>query len=218
MLEVSDLYKSYGKHRVLEALSFTAQRGEIIGLVGENGAGKSTLLKILATLSKADQGNILLDDKAYRKYFKSHRKIIGYVPQDIAVWDDLTVLENMKFFEKLSTVRKSTDELISLLDNIRLERHHSKVSSLSGGMKRKLNLAISLIHNPELLLLDEPTAGIDLKSRIEIGEFLKELAKKNNMLIIYTSHDMNEIKEVCDRVLVIGQDSFYRDILKEYIK
>lgn len=218
MLEVKSINKSYGKRHVLDNFSMTAKRGEIIGLVGENGAGKSTLLKTLATLLKPDSGEIYLNGKTYNKYFKGHRKIIGYVPQDIAVWEDLTALENMKFFAKLSPVKKTVPELKELLNNIQLDRHDTKVSKLSGGMKRKLNLAISLINNPEFLLLDEPTAGIDLKSRIEIGEFLKSLAINNDTLIIYTSHDMNEIKEVCDHVVVIGKDSFYREILFDYIK
>lgn len=218
MLEVKSINKSYGKRHVLDNFSMRAKHGEIIGLVGENGAGKSTLLKILATLSKPDSGELYLNSKPYLKHFKEHRKIIGYVPQDIAVWEDLTVLENMKFFAKLSPVKKTVPELTELLNNIQLDRHDTKVSKLSGGMKRKLNLAISLINDPEFLLLDEPTAGIDLKSRIEIGEFLKTLAVNNDILIIYTSHDMNEIKEVCDRVIVIGKDSFYKDLLADYIR
>ncbi|CEA02032.1 putative ABC transporter ATP-binding protein YxlF [Jeotgalicoccus saudimassiliensis] len=218
MLEVKSVNKSYGRRRVLDDFSMTAKRGEVIGLVGENGAGKSTLLKILATLSKPDSGEVYLNGKSYRKHFKAHRKRIGYVPQDIAVWEDLTVLENMKFFARLSPVKKTLPELKGLLNNIQLDRHDTKVNKLSGGMKRKLNLAISLINDPEFLLLDEPTAGIDLKSRIEIGEFLKTMAVNNDTLIIYTSHDMSEIKEVCDRVVVIGQDSFYREILADYIK
>lgn len=218
MLEVNSVNKSYGKRHVLADFSMSAEQGEIIGLVGENGAGKSTLLKILATLSKPDSGELYLNGKSYKKHFKAHRKVIGYVPQDIAVWEDLTVIENMKFFQKLSAVKKSADELKTLLDNIQLDRHDTKVSKLSGGMKRKLNLAISLINDPEFLLLDEPTAGIDLKSRIEIGEFLRTYAKKHDKLIIYTSHDMNEIKEVCDRVVVIGKDSFYKELLADYIK
>ena len=196
----------------------TAERGEIVGLVGENGAGKSTLLKILASLSTPDKGELCLNGKTYKKHFKEHRRTIGYVPQDIAVWEDLTVLENMKFFSRLSPVKKSVSELKDLLDNIQLGRYGTKVNKLSGGMKRKLNLAISLINEPEFLLLDEPTAGIDLKSRIEIGQFLKNLAVNKETLIIYTSHDMNEIKDVCDRVIVIGKDSFYRDLLADYIK
>lgn len=218
MLEVKSLNKKYGKRHVLENLNITAESGEIIGLVGENGAGKSTLLKILATLSKPENGEIYLNGKEYKKYFKTLRKIIGYVPQDIAVWEDLTVIENMQFFEKLSPLRKSVDELKLLLDNIQLKRYDTKVNKLSGGMKRKLNLAISLIHDPKFMLLDEPTAGIDLKSRIEIGEFLKTLAKDKEMLIIYTSHDMSEIKEVCDRVIIIGKDSFYKEVLSEYVR
>lgn len=216
MLKVTELSKSYGKRKVFDNLNITAERGEIIGLVGENGAGKSTLLKILATLSKPDDGEVFLNDQSYKKHYRAHRKIIGYVPQNIAVWEDLTVLENMKFFEKLSPVKKSVKEIKHLLDNIQLDRYKTRVSQLSGGMKRKLNLAISLIHEPEFLLLDEPTAGIDLKSRIEIGEFLKNLARNNNILIIYTSHDMNEIKEVCDRVIIIGEDNFYRELLSDY--
>lgn len=217
-MEVKSLNKKYGKRHVLENLNITAESGEIIGLVGENGAGKSTLLKILATLSKPENGEIYLNGKEYKKYFKTLRKIIGYVPQDIAVWEDLTVIENMQFFEKLSPLRKSVDELKLLLDNIQLKRYDTKVNKLSGGMKRKLNLAISLIHDPKFMLLDEPTAGIDLKSRIEIGEFLKTLAKDKEMLIIYTSHDMSEIKEVCDRVIIIGKDSFYKEVLSEYVR
>lgn len=218
MLEVKSLNKKYGKRHVLENLTITAEPGEIIGLVGENGAGKSTLLKILATLSKPETGEIYLNGKEYKQHFKALRKIIGYVPQDIAVWENLTVIENMKFFEKLSPVRKSVDELKMLLDNIQLKRYDTKVNKLSGGMKRKLNLAISLIQDPKFLLLDEPTAGIDLKSRIEIGEFLKSLAKNKEILIIYTSHDMSEIKEICDRVIIIGKDSFYQEILAEYVR
>lgn len=218
MLEVKSVNKSYGRRSVLDNFSMTAEAGEIIGLVGENGAGKSTLLKILATLSKPESGELYLNGKEYKKHFKAHRKVIGYVPQDIAIWDSMTVLENMKFFEKLSRVKKSVPELKALLNNIQLDRHDSKVSKLSGGMKRKLNLAVSLINDPEFLLLDEPTAGIDLKSRIEIGEFLKTLAANNDTLIIYTSHDMSEIKELCDRVIIIGKDSFYRDLLTDYIK
>lgn len=218
MLEVKSISKRYGKRHVLDNFSMTAERGEIVGLVGENGAGKSTLLKILASLSKPDKGELCLNGKTYKKHFKEHRRTIGYVPQDIAVWEDLTVLENMKFFARLSPVKKSVSELKDLLDNIQLGRYGTKVNKLSGGMKRKLNLAISLINEPEFLLLDEPTAGIDLKSRIEIGQFLKNLAVNKETLIIYTSHDMNEIKGVCDRVIVIGKDSFYRDLLADYIK
>lgn len=212
MLRVEALYKSYGKEAVLENFSLQADRGEIIGLVGENGAGKSTLLKIIATLNRPTSGEVYIDEQSYGKYYKKLRRKIGYVPQEVELWEELTVMENMKFFEELSPENRSVSELKGLLSELHLEKYNTKVNRLSGGMKRKLNLAISLIHEPELLLLDEPTAGIDLKSRIEIGKFLKSLSDKGT-LIIYTSHDMTEIKELCDRTIFIGRDPFYKNIL-----
>lgn len=217
MLEVKSLSKKYGEKTVFEDLDLSAEAGEIIGLVGENGAGKSTLLKILATLSLPSSGEISLMNQTYRKNEKKLREYIAYVPQDIALFEELTVMENMKFFQKLSRKKVSKEDLKALLSSVNLQADQVKVSNLSGGMKRKLNLAVSLISDPKLLLLDEPTAGIDLRSRIEIGAFLKKLALEKNILIIYTSHDMNEIEQVCSRVVIIGEDPFYSKILKDFL-
>ena len=150
----------------------------------------------------------------YKSKKSAIRKQIGYVPQDIALWEDLTVMENMLFFEKLSWVKKSEKELKDILLDMQLDRFDSKVKELSGGMKRKLNLAISLIHDPSLLLLDEPTVGIDLKSKIEINDILDYMSEEENMTVIYTSHDMDEITQLCDRTIVFGQDPFYRELLE----
>ena len=217
MLEVKSLSKKYGEKTVFEDLELSAEAGEIIGLVGENGAGKSTLLKILATLSLPSSGEISLMNQTYRKNEKKLREYIAYVPQDIALFEELTVMENMKFFQKLSRKKVSKEDLKALLSSVNLQADQVKVSNLSGGMKRKLNLAVSLISDPKLLLLDEPTTGIDLRSRIEIGAFLKKLALEKNILIIYTSHDMNEIEQVCSRVVIIGEDPFYSKILKDFL-
>ena len=217
MLEVKSLSKKYGEKTVFEDLELSAEAGEIIGLVGENGAGKSTLLKILATLSLPSSGEISLMNQTYRKNEKKLREYIAYVPQDIALFEELTVMENMKFFQRLSRKKVSKEDLKALLSSVNLQADQVKVSNLSGGMKRKLNLAVSLISDPKLLLLDEPTAGIDLRSRIEIGAFLKKLALEKNILIIYTSHDMNEIEQVCSRVVIIGEDPFYSKILKDFL-
>lgn len=217
MLEVKSLSKKYGEKTVFEDLDLSAEAGEIIGLVGENGAGKSTLLKILATLSLPSSGEISLMNQTYRKNEKKLREYIAYVPQDIALFEELTVMENMKFFQELSRKKVSKEDLKALLSSVNLQADQVKVSNLSGGMKRKLNLAVSLISDPKLLLLDEPTAGIDLRSRIEIGAFLKKLALEKNILIIYTSHDMNEIEQVCSRVVIIGEDPFYSKILKDFL-
>src|SRR5690625_1769126 len=214
MLEVNALSKKYGKKTILEAIDFHVEKGEIIGLVGENGAGKSTLLNILATLQQPTNGTLTLKAFDYHKHYKSLRKQIGYVPQDIAIWEEFTVEENMLFFEKLSWRRKTNQELRQLCIDMELDKWKEPVKTLSGGMKRKLNLAISLIHDPELLLLDEPTVGIDLKSRKEIGSYLKDQANHQEKAIIYTSHDMDEIISLCDRVICIGEDSFYEEILQ----
>ncbi|MFD2654912.1 ABC transporter ATP-binding protein [Gracilibacillus thailandensis] len=215
MLKVEGLNKRFHKKTILDHLSFNINHGEIVGLVGENGAGKSTLLQILATTMKPTSGEILLGQRNYQKDKAKIRKQIGFVPQDIAVWEQLTVEENMVFFEKLSWTKKSNAQLKEICQDMNLDRWKEPVKNLSGGMKRKLNLAISLIHDPSLLLLDEPTVGIDLKSRKEIGAYLRKQATDHNKTIIYTSHDMDEIQELCDRVITIGEDSFYKNLLQE---
>lgn len=213
MLKIQQLTKSFGKKTVLHNVSFSIDKGQIVGLVGENGAGKSTLLSILATLQQPTKGTILLNNQEYTGHLKNIRKQIGFVPQDIAIWDELTVEENMVFFEKLSWRKKSREELKQLCLNMKLDQWKEPVKILSGGMKRKLNLAISLIHDPQILLLDEPTVGIDLKSRTEIGTYLHELATSEEKIIIYTSHDMDEIKSLCDHVFCLGEDPFYEEYL-----
>lgn len=215
MLNVDGLTKKYRKLTVLNNVSLSVEAGEIIGLVGENGAGKSTLLEILATLLEPTKGTIYLNDLSYHRHKQSIRKQIGFVPQDVAIWDTFTVEENMKFFEKLSWVSKDNEALRQLCLDMKLDQWKEYVKTLSGGMKRKLNVAITLIHDPTILLLDEPTVGIDLKSRKEIGEYLYNQAKEAGKTIIYTSHDMDEIIHLCDRVLCIGSDPFYKEVLKD---
>lgn len=214
MLEVENLSKAYKKKKVLSDISFSAKPGEILGLVGENGAGKSTLLNILATLDRPTAGSVQLNDFDSISNRKQYRKLIGYVPQELAIWDNLSVKENMLFFEKLSWVHKQEDELQEICRSLALDHWKEMAGSLSGGQKRKLNLAISLIHEPDLLLLDEPTVGIDMRSKNEIIHHLKELANKKNTTIIYISHDMDEIRTLCDRLIFIGKDLYYRELLK----
>ncbi|WP_099158716.1 ABC transporter ATP-binding protein [Virgibacillus ndiopensis] len=215
MLSIESLSKSYRKNNILIDISFTVNPGEIVGLVGENGAGKSTMLKILATLSQPSAGTIALNSLPYQRNTKNVRKLIGFVPQDIALWEEFTVEENMTFFEKLSWKNKTNKQLRELCLEMKLEKWKEPVYTLSGGMKRKLNIAISLIHDPILLLLDEPTVGIDLKSRKEIGAYLQAQAKNNGTMILYTSHDMDEIISLCDRIYCIGKDPFYYKVLQD---
>lgn len=214
MLNITSLSKAYGNREILRSISFTINTGEIIGLVGENGAGKSTLLNMLATLSKPTNGTISLQSIPFDKNIKKVRRMIGFVPQEIAIWEEFTVQENMLFFEKLSPVKKTNEELHQLCLNMKLDKWKEPVKSLSGGMKRKLNLAISLIHDPNVLLLDEPTVGIDLKSKNDISAYLKELADEKGTMILFTSHDIDELRNLCDRILCIGKDTFYPDKLR----
>ncbi|MEK3978564.1 ABC transporter ATP-binding protein [Psychrobacillus sp. FSL K6-2836] len=214
MLQVNSLQKSYHKHKILNDVNLLVNPGEVVGLVGENGAGKSTLLEILATVLPQSDGSVLLENKSYSKDIKSIRKLIGYVPQEISLWEEFTVAENFLFFEKLSWKRRSLEECKQLCLDMQLNKWDEPVESLSGGMKRKLNLAISLIHDPILILLDEPTVGIDMRSKEEIGNYLVNLAKREGKMIIYTSHDMNEITSFCDRIYCLGKDPFYAELLK----
>jgi len=214
MLNVEHAHKAYGSKTILHDMNFTVQPGEIVGLVGENGAGKSTLLSMLATLQKPSSGTIRLNELDSSKDKKHYRQLTGFVPQDLAIWEKLTVRENMLFFEKLGWVRKTEKELREICSEMALEKWDEQASTLSGGQKRKLNLAISLIHDPALLLLDEPTVGIDMRSKFEIATYLEELALNKRTMILYTSHDMDEIKSLCHRVMCIGEDPFYQQLLE----
>lgn len=213
MLEVEKVSKVYKQHEVLQQVSFQLHAGKIIGLVGENGAGKSTLLEILATVQQPTSGSIRLNEYDYKNQMKELRRTIGFVPQELSLWEQFSVEENMRFFNQLSWKKKTMEECRELCEQMQLTKWKETVHTLSGGMKRKLNLAISLLHDPLLLLLDEPTVGIDLKSKKEIGNYLLKLAKDDGKMILYTSHDMDEIRTLCDQVFVIGNDPFYEKYL-----
>lgn len=215
MLKVKHIHKSYGKQTVLKDISFAIESGTIVGLVGENGAGKSTLINIIASLLKPDKGSVVLGNIDFRKNEKQFRQSVGYIPQEISIWDHFTVRENMLFFEKLSSVNKTEEQLKQLCLDMALDRWEDRADTLSGGQKRKLNMAISLIHDPKLLLLDEPTVGIDMKSKAEIVKFIKDRVYEEEMIALYTSHDMAEIEELCDHIICIGDDPFYHNLLKD---
>lgn len=204
MIHVNGIYKSYGKKQILKGVSFHVKRGEVFGLIGPNGAGKSTLLSILATITKPSSGTISFQEMNVLKNSKAVKSMIGYVPQDIGLWEDLTVEENMIFWSKFSEQPVEKEHLFALCQKVRLEeKWYEKVANLSGGMKRKLNIAVSLIHNPEILLMDEPTVGIDLESKLEINKYIQDLAKQGKT-VLYTTHDLREIMHLCDRIGVLN--------------
>ncbi|MFJ7830823.1 ABC transporter ATP-binding protein [Peribacillus sp. NPDC097284] len=203
MIIINNIVKRYGDNLLLDDVSLQIGKGEIFGLLGSNGAGKSTLISILATVLQPSSGNIRINGLDLKKQTKQVRQLIGFVPQDIALWDEFTVKENLRFWSKFVNGKVTEERLLELCDAVQLEdKWDERVSSLSGGMKRKLNIAVSLIHDPDILLMDEPTVGIDLQSKLEINQYVKRLAEQGKT-IVYITHDMSEIVKLCDRIGVL---------------
>ena len=203
ILQVCNVGKSFGVFNALEGVNFNLSKGEVLALVGSNGAGKSTLLKILSGLLKQTTGEIRIDNQILNIMNPNHRAMLGVVPQEYAFYHELTALENLRFFLKMfnSSVIINQDRLIHILSalNFPLNLIHKKSVFYSGGNKRKLNLALGVIHNPAVLLLDEPTVGIDSQSKTDIYGFLKNLTQNHTTVVIATHH-MQEVENVADRV------------------
>ncbi len=206
-LEVVDVRKRYDSTVALDGVSLDVAEGEMFGLLGPNGAGKTTLLSILSCLLAADSGEVRLLGQRIDPYNRSVRRLIGIVPQELAVYDDLTARENLVFFGELYGLDHAELNLRvqQILEAIGLaERAHDRVYTYSGGMKRRLNLGATLVHQPKLLLLDEPTVGIDPQSRNHIFEEVRRL-NASGVTIIYTSHYMEEVQALCPRIGIIDQ-------------
>ena len=205
MLEVKDVTKSYGKLVAVAGASFRADRGETIGLLGPNGAGKTTTVSIIAGLLSPDSGEVLIDGKPVKSDTDPVKLKIGLVPQDMALYDQLSAHDNLTFFAALYSISgaKAKQAINEALDLVKLsDRAGDKVITFSGGMKRRLNLAAALLHDPQILLLDEPTVGVDPQSRNAIFDNL-EVLKKRGKTLIYTTHYMEEAERLCDRIVII---------------
>ncbi len=207
MLEVRKIRKRYGSFTALHEVSFQVERGELFGLLGPNGAGKTTLLSILSALSDADDGQALLDGQPIATHQLSIRRRIGIGPQDLALYGELTAWENLAFFGRLYGLQgpQLRQRIETVLHSIGLaDRAQQRAGTFSGGMKRRLNLGIAIMHQPELLLLDEPTTGVDPQSRNHIFEQVQAL-NAQGMTIIYTSHYMEEVQTLCKRIAILEQ-------------
>lgn len=203
MIKIKNVSKFYGDRRALDNISLEIKENSIFGLLGVNGAGKTTLLSILNGLFEHDSGEIEvfgLDIKQYKKEVKSLSSII---PQYLAFYENLSVRENLNFFAKVQNATQENYEKAIEINSLNTLLEH-KASTLSGGQKRRLNIAIGLLNNPKVIYFDEPTVGIDPKSRNEILDSIKEY-KKLGMTVVYTSHYMNEIEKICDEVAIINQ-------------
>lgn len=200
-----DFSYKHPAHTCFAGLNLKINAGERFGLFGPNGAGKTTLMSCMTGLLSYDQGSISLLGTELKKDPKKIKKLIGYVPQELAFYQELSPQENLEYFGALSgmdkkDIEKRTAELLSILDLANVK--NKPVQKFSGGMKRKVNLAIGVIHNPPLLFLDEPTVGVDIQTRHIIINYLKELNSKGTTLI-YTSHQLSEAQELCNDIALI---------------
>jgi ABC-2 type transport system ATP-binding protein len=202
MLKIEHLVKNYGDQNVLKDLNLNIRKGEIYALLGKNGSGKSTTIKILCNLLNSDSGTILFKDRPLDPQTKYE---IGIAPQEISVYNNLTFNENLRFFGKLYGLQGENlnQRINELFDIFGLHQHANKrINELSGGWKRRINLAVALIHNPDLLILDEPTAGLDIEIRNELWTLIGEL-KKQEISILLTTHLLEEAENLCDRIGIL---------------
>lgn len=206
-VEVKELVKKYGRSIVLDGLNFKIYKGEIFGLLGPNGAGKSTFISILTTLIKPTSGDILIDTFSVVKQADKIKTGIGFVPQDIALYPMLSGLDNLNFWAGIYNLkgqikRNRVDEALSV---VKLEdRAKDRVSEYSGGMKRRLNIAVALLHQPDLLVMDEPTVGVDIQSRKYIFEAVGKL-RAAGRTVVFTSHYVDEMEAICDRIAILDK-------------
>ncbi len=202
MIRVTELRKSFGSVRALDCVSFHAERGEVLGLLGPNGAGKSTALAICTGLIVPDSGSVELGDAGAPRD-PAARRLIGLAPQQIALYEDLTARENLVFLAKIHGVHDPVRRADELLDMVGLlPRARDRVRTYSGGMQRRLNLAAAIVHDPPVIMLDEPTAGVDPQSRSGILELVQRLAAEGRA-VIYTTHYMEEAQRLCSRVAIV---------------
>ena len=206
MIKIEDLHKTYGEKIALNGLSLEIKEGTIFGLLGPNGAGKTTLISILNGLTQFNKGSVTVFGLPLQENIQAIRKRCALIPQTLAFYENLTVIENLNFFGGIQNIEVNTlkKNIAYAVETNRLgSMLKQKASTLSGGQKRRLNIAIGLLNNPDILFFDEPTVGIDPESRNEILETILSF-KKANKTVVYTSHYMPEIEKICDEVAIIN--------------
>jgi len=204
VLSLRNVKKSYGDLLAVNELSLDILRGEIFGFLGPNGAGKTTTINMICGLLMSDSGEIWINGRSLQENLRACRRMMGLCPQDLIIWESLTCFEQLEFVARIYDVprdraRKKTKELLGVLG---LEEKKNKLAkTLSGGMKRRLNIALALVHDPEILILDEPQAGLDPQSRILVREYIQSLAGRTT--VILTTHDMDEADRLAGRIAII---------------
>src|SRR5690606_7975384 len=206
MLETVKLSKTFKDKKAVDEIDLYLQEGKSVGLLGPNGAGKSTTISMISSLLKPTSGDVRLNGKSTIKDPSELRKVLGVVPQEIALYEELSALENLKFFGKIYQVKKDVldNRIQEVLEMVGLkDRQKELVKTFSGGMKRRVNIAAALLHQPKIIILDEPTVGIDPQSRNHILETVKKLNEENGTTVLYTSHYMEEVEQLCNRVYIM---------------
>lgn len=212
-MEADSIYKSYGKKKVLKGISFTAPEGKCTGFIGANGCGKSTLFGILAGVEKADGGIVSLHGKQYKKIEKELIAAIGYIPQENALMEDLTVKDNLALYMSLCPGKVENDYVEELCERFSVQPFEKeKVNRLSGGMKKRVSIVCALLHRPEVLIMDEPSTALDLIFKEELDHFIRDFTGKGGTVLI-SSHDEKEIRR-CDRLYAI-KDGMAKEIQYE---
>lgn len=208
IIEISNITKRYDDKLAVDNVSINIEKGEVFGLLGPNGAGKSTLISIMCGLIKADKGEVSISGHLIEKETVKAKSYIGLVPQEIALYENLSAIDNLKFWGSMYGLKGQTlkERIQEAIDVTGLkEKAKENVSKYSGGMKRRLNIAAAIMHRPEILIMDEPTVGIDPQSRNHILEFTMGLNEKYKTTIIYTSHYMEEVEHLCSRVAILDE-------------
>ncbi|MYM83841.1 ATP-binding cassette domain-containing protein [Duganella sp. FT50W] len=213
ILSVEQISKAYGARQAVDGVSFKVRRGQTVGLIGPNGAGKSTTVALICGLLRADAGRITLDGEVIGQGASAAKRKIGFVPQDLALYEELSALENLRLFGALyglkgAQLKQRCAEALALVNLS--DRAADLPSGFSGGMKRRLNIAAALLHDPRLLILDEPTVGVDPQSRNAIFDTLEALQAQGRSLI-YTSHYMEEVERLADHIVIIDHGKLLAD-------
>jgi ABC-2 type transport system ATP-binding protein len=204
-IQVTNLHKSFGEIKAVRGVGFDVVQGEIFSLLGPNGAGKTTTISMLATLLRPDEGDALVMGHSVRRDPMAVKSVLGVVPQEIALYEDLSARENLTFWGKMYGLRgaKLRQRVNEVLDLIGLsDRANGRVGTFSGGMKRRVNIGIALLHKPQVIYMDEPTVGIDPQSRRNILDSVVAL-KNQGMTVLYTTHYMEEAQELSDHIAIM---------------
>lgn len=213
-IEVSHITKHYASQKALDDVSFSIKSGEIVGFLGPNGAGKSTMMRILTTYLNADEGEAMVNGHNVKGESRAVQNSIGYLPENNPLYPDMYVKEYLGFSASIYKLENATDRIEEVIGETGLDSHkNKKIQELSKGYKQRLGLANALLHHPKVLILDEPTTGLDPNQLVEIRQLIRKVAK--NTTILLSTHIMQEVEAMCDRVIIINKGQIVAD---DYLK